>query len=157
MNDLFGIISNITKSENNLMFRSIGELKKCYMQNQLILKFDRDKLIGFVIRKDLSEKYVEIGCLYVAKAYRGKGIGGSLIVEALGSIRDKRIFVRTKEKSLKNFFVKNGFKPVCLKKDWEITILYLKDRLSHPQKIGKFLKSINCGSCAYVFEAHCLR
>jgi GNAT superfamily N-acetyltransferase len=145
------IISNITKNEPNLMYRTKDEILSSLNSNSITIKYDnKDNLQGFIINKKLKQGFTEIGSLYVLPEYRKNGIGKELLYEAISKFDHNKIIVRTKDKSLKQILKSKDFTPVSLKYNWTISFVYLWDRIKNPYRFFNFLKTVGKKSCVFI-------
>lgn len=158
--ELIQIISLATKHEPNLIFKSTNEIKKAVTKGWIIIlepnildvQAKSAKLKGFVIVTPLTKNLVEVGSLYVLPEYRRQGNGKLLIQKALIACGNRHILIRTKEKGLKAMLEKKGFTRVSLKKSWQLGLIYLWSRLSHPKKWLYLIKTFKSKSTAMIFK-----
>lgn len=143
-------ISDITKREQNLIYRGMEELIGIVDYGGIITKFENRKLIGFVMCKRITEDIYELASLYVKPEYRGMGIARELLAGALAKVEGKHIIARTSNKSLKNVLKQHNFKPVSMKYNFKYAYIYLKDRLENKAKFTSFLATMNKKNCLFV-------
>ena len=136
-------MTNITSVKKNEYFRlmkieeSIFEkhLLTDKLQNYLnrgpikIWKLSTSKIIGFVIFYHIKDE-VEIIQIGIIKPYQRKNYG-TLIINKIKKLNIKRIFLEVSVKNSKaiNFYLKNGFKKIGIRKGYYKGIKYRIDAL----------------------------
>lgn len=72
-------ISQLTRSEPNISFRTVHELKRLAKKNEIWCVFQGEQLAGFVMATPLSQSVCELHGLYFKPTYRGQGQAHALI------------------------------------------------------------------------------
>ena len=110
------IISNISKKEKNLWYRTREQIEESITSGKVLLALKKEKLIGYIIIQPLSSKWVRLNSIYVNPKYRGKRIFNYLLNKTLRRYKKKNIFISVFEKKIISFINKKKFRKVNLDK-----------------------------------------
>lgn len=108
-------LEKIIFKENPYSYKALLEIIKNYDRYSIFSCFQNDKMIAYMIVLD-NVDYFEIMKIGVLKEYRNKGVAQSLIE----NIKEKDIFLEVRQTNVVaiNFYLKNGFKKISLRKNY---------------------------------------
>lgn len=108
-------LEKIIFKENPYSYKALLEIIKNYDRYSIFSCFQNDKMIAYMIVLD-NVDYFEIMKIGVLKEYRNKGVAQSLIE----NIKEKDIFLEVRQTNVAaiNFYLKNGFKKISLRKNY---------------------------------------
>lgn len=76
----FDIASSLTNSFDD---RGLASMKKDLEDQKLFGAFLEDRMVGFVVYKELNPEVIELAWMGILKENQGKGIGAKLLFESL--------------------------------------------------------------------------
>lgn len=107
-------IHQIILQEPRLTRRSLDYLKKLLLASSVYVLFDDNKkIVGFVIKENLSGNFFEIKSWYVVPEERGRGLAEKLLIRSTENEGDKYIGA-TFQPDIAGKVEKYGFIPVPL-------------------------------------------
>lgn len=142
-------ISEITKNDSHLIFRDIDEVCRAFVDEEIIIKMDKNELVGFIMCKQIYGEIYELASLYVKPEHRGKGYATQLIKKALIKLKGKNVIARTSNKSIKLSLKEHNFKPVSMKTNLKFAYIYLQDRLQNKDKFMSFINTLSNKNCLF--------
>ena len=132
-NKIYKIISQARR----LTFRKLAYLKKQLENRSVFVMFEKEKLVGFIIKDRLFNSYYEIKSWYVVPKYRKKGIGKLLLKEVISG-RDNKYIMTTFYRDPITIALKEGFRKVSLLQlPFSVTAKFLLSR--SPKSIIKHI------------------
>jgi ribosomal protein S18 acetylase RimI-like enzyme len=110
--------------KNSYFFNSDGlkMMEEDFKKGLLIGAFDENRMVGFIVFKELNDEAIELAWTAVAPESQGETIGTSLVMEGLELLPKKYVLCETKTLSeidpdpeyakTRNFYKKLGFIPL---------------------------------------------
>ena len=123
-------IYKIISQTRGLTFRKLAYLKKQLENGSVFVMFEKEKLVGFIIKERLFNSYYEIKSWYVIPKFRKKGIGRLLLKKVTSSRNDKYLMASFYDNPIK-IALKEGFRKVTLLQlPFSLTVKFLLSRSS---------------------------
>lgn len=89
------LISEITKENKYLSYRSPSEVESALTKGYFLLAFDKDKLVGWIEHMPIWKTWWGLFSFYVLPPHRKRGIGTSLLEKATSKHKNGVVYVAT--------------------------------------------------------------